>query len=420
MFWPGGNFTCRLSKQGAARVYKTLQGLLPRLGFPPLGKRKSHLPPREILRIPPQQISHTPPLGCPSALQSHTKCPVTSTTPRYRNTDRSDANLGAKRRAGDPAPAPTARLRRAASGTVPAQRHRPCPDRSHQQDAQAPTAPCFWRKKGVFGQERCSSPIWSICPREGKQGGSQHAGPCGCARKRGAHRHDATLPAAARAAGSSRHSPGFALRQSERQQTQLAGCHLAPVQPLLSVCVEPRSFVSKESAGGARLPQARGCRQRPGTGPHAGTGPRACSCSTEGAAPSTQPHAGEASGPADVRGGWGGISVPASGTGLPPSPHASLQLSPKTEKFVLVLLLLLLSSYEMSPATESLNKSPLLKQHPKSASLQSPSQFQTFNLLRPERKQRLCLFTSHRGAPSTHGLSHLPNRYILGSFSDQP
>lgn len=49
-----------------------------------------------------------------------------------------------------------------------------------------------------------------------------------------------------------------------------------------------------------------------------------------------------------------------------PPPQASLQLSLKTEKFVLVLLLLLLlllSSYEMSPTTESLNKFWLLKQH---------------------------------------------------------
>lgn len=56
--------------------------------------------------------------------------------------------------------------------------------------------------------------------------------------------------------------------------------------------------------------------------------------------------------------GWevfqGGISSP--------PPQASPQLSLKTEKFVLVFLLLL-SSYEMSPATESLNKFRLLEQH---------------------------------------------------------
>lgn len=39
-----------------------------------------------------------------------------------------------------------------------------------------------------------------------------------------------------------------------------------------------------------------------------------------------------------------------------------MQLSLKTEKFVLVFLLLL-SSYEMSSTTESLNKFWLLKQH---------------------------------------------------------
>lgn len=46
-----------------------------------------------------------------------------------------------------------------------------------------------------------------------------------------------------------------------------------------------------------------------------------------------------------------------------PPPRASLQLSLKAEKFVLVFLLLLLSSYEMSPTMESLNKFWLLKQH---------------------------------------------------------
>lgn len=45
-----------------------------------------------------------------------------------------------------------------------------------------------------------------------------------------------------------------------------------------------------------------------------------------------------------------------------PPPRASLQLSLKAEKFVLVFLLLL-SSYEMSPTMESLNKFWLLKQH---------------------------------------------------------
>lgn len=125
----------------------------------------------------------------------------------------------------------------------------------------------------------------------------------------------------------------------------------------------------------------------------------------------------EVSGPVDVHGGWGGISVPASSTALPP--HASLQSALKTEKFVLVflLLLLLLSSYEMSPTTESLNKSRLLKQQRKSASLPSPSQFRTFNLLRLDRKQRLCLFTGHRGALSTRGLSHLPNKYVFWGAS---
>lgn len=79
--------------------------------------------------------------------------------------------------------------------------------------------------------------------------------------------------------------------------------------------------------------------------------------------------------------GRGGILVPASGTALPP--HASLQLSLKTEKNVLVFLLLL-SSYETPLVTKSLNKSQLLKRYLKSAALQSPSQFQTFNLLRLE------------------------------------
>lgn len=45
-----------------------------------------------------------------------------------------------------------------------------------------------------------------------------------------------------------------------------------------------------------------------------------------------------------------------------PPPQASLQLPLKTEKFVLVFLLLL-SSYEMCPTMESLNKFWLLKQH---------------------------------------------------------
>lgn len=40
MFCPGGNLTYRLPKQRAAQVYKTSQCHPPRLGFPPLEKRK--------------------------------------------------------------------------------------------------------------------------------------------------------------------------------------------------------------------------------------------------------------------------------------------------------------------------------------------------------------------------------------------
>lgn len=111
------------------------------------------------------------------------------------------------------------------------------------------------------------------------------------------------------------HFPSFALGQSERQQTQRAGCQLAPLWQLIFVCAElRRCSVSKESAGGARLPPAP---PRPGA---AGTGPHAGSCSAGGC--STQHptlHAGEVLGPADVHGGWGSISVPASSTALPPA-----------------------------------------------------------------------------------------------------
>lgn len=99
------------------------------------------------------------------------------------------------------------------------------------------------------------------------------------------------------------------------------------------VCGRPgRCSISKESARGAWLPH----------GP-----PK----------PAPSPQLGEFWGLVLYR-GWevfqGGISSP--------PPQASPQLSLKTEKFVLVFLLLL-SSYEMSPTTESLNKFRLLEQH---------------------------------------------------------
>lgn len=71
------------------------------------------------------------------------------------------------------------------------------------------------------------------------------------------------------------------------------------------------------------------------------------------------------------------------GTSTALAPHASLQLSLKTEKNVLVFLLLL-SSYKTLLISKSMNKPQLLKQYLKSAALQPPSQFQTFNLLRLE------------------------------------
>lgn len=174
------------------------------------------------------------------------------------------------------------------------------------------------------------------------------------------------------------HFPGSALRQSERQQTQRAGCQLAPVWRLIFLCAElRRCSISKESAGGARLPRAP-----PGQGLQAPV-PTPAPAPWVGAAPSTQPRT-----PGRFRGlltcmGDGEV-FRYQRAAQPSPPHASLQLSLKTEKFVLVFLLLL-SSYEMSPVTESLNKPRLLKQHlKKSASLQSPSPFQTFDLLRPE------------------------------------
>lgn len=73
------------------------------------------------------------------------------------------------------------------------------------------------------------------------------------------------------------------------------------------------------------------------------------------------PHAGEVLGPGAVQ-GMEKFSREVPQSPHSPPPRASLQLSLKTEKFVLVFLLLL-SSYEMSPNTESLDKFRLLKQH---------------------------------------------------------
>lgn len=93
---------------------------------------------------------------------------------------------------------------------------------------------------------------------------------------------------------------------------------------------------SQESTGGAWLPH----------GP-----PR----------PAPSPCAGGVLGPGAVQ-GMGRFSREVFQSQHSPPPQASLQLSLKTEKFVLVFLLLL-SSYEMSPTTESLNKFWLLKQY---------------------------------------------------------
>lgn len=77
----------------------------------------------------------------------------------------------------NPDPAPRAWLWHTASGTVPAQCHRPCPNLSCKQEVLAPT---FLVRKGDFGQQGCFSSIESICLQEGgqgKQGGSRLLGP---------------------------------------------------------------------------------------------------------------------------------------------------------------------------------------------------------------------------------------------------
>lgn len=142
----------------------------------------------------------------------------------------------------------------------------------------------------------------------------------------------------------------------------------SPVRHPIFVRVElRRCSISKETLEepGSLCPQARGC----------GTGP----CARFGGQHQHPPCAP-----------WKFWGLPRCtgmgryfGTSTALAPHASLQLSLKTEKNVLVFLLLL-SSYKTLLITKSLNKPRLLKQYLKSAALQSPSQFQTFNLLRLE------------------------------------
>lgn len=162
----------------------------------------------------------------------------------------------------DPAPAPTARLRRAASVTAPAQRHRPCPDLFREQEALAPAVPCFWRGREVLDNKDVShlqSP--SACRKGGKES-EVEAGtwaPHHRARKRGARRQDAALPTATRAAGCSRHIflvLRYGRARGSKPSEQTASSHPFGVLFL-------RVSISKESAGGSRLPrgpQARGCR----------------------------------------------------------------------------------------------------------------------------------------------------------------
>lgn len=184
---------------------------------------------------------------------------------------------------GDPAPAPTARLRRAASVTAPAQRHRPCPDPSREQEALAPAVPCFWRK-GRFWTIRMFLTYRVHLPAgrgQGKQGGSWHLGPpspclkAGCpqAGRRSPCRHTCCRLLQT-------HLPGFALWQSERQQTQRADCQLAPVWRLIFACVHFQGKRRRKPA--PPRPPGQGL-QAPVPAP--APAPRA------GAAPSTQPRA---------------------------------------------------------------------------------------------------------------------------------
>lgn len=123
----------------------------------------------------------------------------------------------------------------------------------------------------------------------------------------------------------------------QEQHTQLVGCPLSPCG-ILALCV-----ADQEDA-----PFPRKAPEEPGS-PH---GP---------CRPARSPRAGEVLGPGAVQ-GMGRFSREVFRSRHSPPPWASLQLSLKTEKIVLVFLLLL-SSYEMSPTMESLNKFWLLKQH---------------------------------------------------------
>lgn len=95
---------------------------LPRLGFPPLGKRKSHLPPREILRIPPQPISHTLMPAEPKQLR-------TPTNPWRWNTSGLNVNPGAMSRA-----CRHGQLQPNVSGRAPTRRRRLLPCRVFEEE----------------------------------------------------------------------------------------------------------------------------------------------------------------------------------------------------------------------------------------------------------------------------------------------
>lgn len=130
------------------------------------------------------------------------------------------------------------------------------------------------------------------------------------ARKRGARRQDAALPAATRAAEAAPNTLSWFCATAEREAANPASRLPARARLASYFCVCPFPRKALEEAGSPAAP-------RPGA---AGTRPRACSCSAGGC--STRhptPCVGEVSGPVDVRGGWGGISVPVSSTTLPPA-----------------------------------------------------------------------------------------------------
>ena len=134
------------------------------------------------------------------------------------------------------------------------------------------------------------------------------------ARKRGARRQDTTRPI--RAAGSSRHV--FLVLRYGRARGSKPGEQAASSHPCLAsyfcVCrtMKMLHFQGKHwrSPVSPAAPQARGCRHR---------SPRLCLLRRRVQHPAPNPGAREVLGPVDVRGGWGGISVPASGIALPPA-----------------------------------------------------------------------------------------------------